>query len=124
QPRYAPILLIPVELDRKSVNSKFILKSHGESAMINISLLEFLRQEYQLNLSALEQLPYDEKGVDVAKVMGTLRRAIMQLKGWDIEEQVILGNFSFSKLILWKDLVVHQEELLKSNIVRSLIENK
>src|SRR5690606_39441090 len=66
----------------------------------------------------------DDKGVDVAKVMGTLRRAIMPLKGWDVEEQLILGNFSFSKLILWKDIVVHQEQLLQNDIVRSLVDGQ
>src|SRR5690606_10268020 len=76
------------------------------------------------NLEALEELPTDDKGVDVAKVMGILRRAIMQLRGWDVEEQLVLGNFSFSKLILWKDIVVHQEELLKSDMVRSLVDGK
>ncbi len=124
QPRYSPILLLPVEISRRSVNSKFTLKSREEETMINITLVEFLRQEYELNLSALEQLPTDEKGIDVAKVMGVLRRAVMQLKGWDVEEQLVLGNFSFSKLILWKDIVVHQEELLKSDMVRSLVEGK
>lgn len=124
QPRYSPVLLLPVEISRRSVNSKFILKSREEETMINITLIEFLRQEYELNLSALEQLPYDEKGVDVAKVMGILRRAVMQLKGWDVEEQLVLGNFSFSKLILWKDIVAHQEDLLKSDMVRSLVEGK
>jgi hypothetical protein len=124
QPRYSPILLLPVEINRRSVNSKFILKSREEETMINITLVEFLRQEYELNLGALEQLPTDEKGVDVAKVMGLLRQAIKQLRGWDVMEQIVLGNFSFSKLILWKDIVVHQEELLKSDMVRSLVEGK
>lgn len=124
QQRYAPILLVPVEISRRSVNSKFTLKSREEETMINITLIEFLRQEYELNLGALEQLPTDEKGVDVAKVMGILRRAIMHLKGWDVEEQLVLGNFSFSKLILWKDIVVHQEDLLKSDMVRSLVDGK
>ncbi|WP_016990976.1 DUF3320 domain-containing protein [Flavobacterium sp. ACAM 123] len=124
QPRYSPILLLPVEISRRSVNSKFTLKNREEETMINITLVEFLRQEYELDLSALEQLPTDEKGVDVAKVMGIIRRAVMQLKGWDVEEQLVLGNFSFSKLILWKDIVMHQEELLKSDMVRSLVEGK
>jgi len=124
KPRYAPVLLIPVEISRRSVNSKFTLKSREEEVMINITLVEFLRQGYELNLSSLEELPTDEKGIDVSKVMGILRRAVMQLKGWDVEEQLVLGNFSFSKLILWKDIVVHQDELLKSDMVRSLVEGK
>ncbi|MCH7412265.1 DUF3320 domain-containing protein [Belliella sp. R4-6] len=124
QPRFSPILLVPVELQRRSINSKFTLKSREEETMINITLVEFLRQEYELNLGALEQLPYDDKGVDVAKVMGLLRRSVMQMKGWDVEEQLVLGNFSFNKLILWKDIVSHSDDILKSEIVRSLVEGK
>lgn len=124
QPRYAPILLMPVEISRRSVSSNFTLRSREEETMINITLLEFLRQEYELNIQSLENLPYDEKGVDVAKVMGILRRAIMQMEGWDVEEQVVLGNFSFSKLILWKDIVSNQEKLLKSDMVKSLVDGK
>lgn len=124
QQRHAPILLLPVEINRRSVNSKFTLRSREEETMINITLLEFLRQEYEMNLSGLELLPQDDKGVDVPKVMAILRRAIMQLPGWDIKEQLVLGNFSFSKLILWNDIVVHQEQLLKNDMVRSLVEGK
>jgi superfamily I DNA and/or RNA helicase len=124
QPRYSPILLLPVEISRRSVNSKFTLKSREEETMINITLVEFLRQEYELNLGGLEQLPTDEKGVDVAKVMGLIRQAIKKLRGWDVMEQLVLGNFSFSKLILWKDIVVHQEDMLKSDMVRSLVYGK
>lgn len=124
KPRLSPILLLPVELNRRSVNSKFTLKSREEETMVNITLIEFLRQEYDLDLGMLEQLPTDDKGVDVAKVMGMVRRAVMQLRGWDVEEQLVLGNFSFSKLILWKDIVVHQEDILKSPMVRSLVEGR
>lgn len=56
--------------------------------------------------------------------MGLLRHAIKQLRGWDVMEQLVLGNFSFSKLILWKDIAEHQEELLKSEMVRSLVDGK
>lgn len=122
--RYAPILLLPVEISRRSVNSKFTLRSREEDTLLNITLIEFLRQEYQLNIKGLDPLPSDESGVDVAKVMAVIRRAVMQQRGWDVEEQLILGNFSFSKLILWKDIVMHHEELQKNPIVKSLIDGK
>ncbi len=121
QPRQAPILLLPVEIGRRSVNSRFTLRSNGEEALVNTTLLEFLRQEYELELHMLDQLPLDEKGVDVPKIMGLMRRAVMHLKGWDVSEQLVLGNFSFNKLILWKDIVEHREALQKSGLVKSLI---
>ncbi|RKE56570.1 superfamily I DNA and/or RNA helicase [Sphingobacterium detergens] len=124
QPRLAPILLIPVELSRRSVNTKFTLRSREEEAMINITLLEYLKQEFKLNLNALEVLPMDESGVDVQKVFAILRKSILNLEGWDIQEQVVLGNFSFNKLILWQDLTKYAEEIKKSTIVKSLIDGR
>ncbi|MGE0932195.1 DUF3320 domain-containing protein [Peijinzhouia sedimentorum] len=124
QPRFAPILLIPVELSRKSVNSKFTLRSREEETMINITLLEYLKQEYQFNLNALEELPMDDYGVDVQKVLAIFRKAILNLEGWDVLEQTVLGNFSFNKLILWQDISKFSEEIKKSSIVKSLIDGK
>ncbi|HLW63256.1 MAG TPA: DUF4011 domain-containing protein, partial [Flavobacterium sp.] len=123
-PRLAPILLIPVELSRRSVKSKFTLRSREEDTMINITLVEYLKQEFRLNLDALEQLPMDEFGVDVPKVLAILRNAVLNLEGWDVLEQIVLGNFSFSKLILWQDITKYSDEVQKSPIVKSLIDGK
>lgn len=124
QVRSAPIILMPVELTRRSISSKFMLRSREEEAMINITLVEFLRQEYGLDLSELEELPKDGKGIDVAQLMAQMRKAIMGMKGWDIVDQLVLGNFSFNKLILWNDIAHQSEEIAKSTIVRSLIDGR
>ncbi len=123
-PRFAPILLIPVELSRKSVNAKYTLKSREEETMINITLIEYLKQEYNLNLNALENLPMDDLGVDVPKVLAIMRNAVLNLNGWDVLDQIVLGTFSFNKLILWQDISKYAEEIQKSPIVRSLIDGK
>lgn len=123
-PRFAPILLIPVELSRKSVTSKYTLKSREEETMINITLIEYLKQEYNLNLHALETLPMDDLGVDVARVLAIIRNAVLNLEGWDVLDQIVLGTFSFNKLILWQDISKYAEEIQKSPIVKSLIDGK
>ena len=123
-PRFAPILLIPVELSRRSVNSKFMLRSREEETMINITLIEYLKQGFNLNLNGLENLPMDESGVDVPKVLAIVRNAILNLEGWDVLEQIVLGIFSFNKLILWQDLSKYSEEIQKNAIVKSLIDGK
>lgn len=123
-PRFAPILLIPVELSRKSVNSKFMLRSREEETMINITLLEYLKQEFKFNLNSLETLPTDDFGVDVPKVLAIIRNAILNLEGWDVLEQMVLGTFSFNKLILWQDISKYADKIQKSSIVKSLIDGK
>lgn len=56
--------------------------------------------------------------------MAIIRNAVLNLEGWDVLEQLVLGIFSFNKLILWQDISKYSEEIQKSSIVKSLIEGK
>lgn len=122
--RFAPIILIPVDLIRKSVKVGYVLKGREEDAVLNITLLEKLRQDFGVSISNLEPLPQDESGVDVKAVFNILRQAIMNQPRWDVEEQFFLGTFSFNKFILWNDIHSHTDQLRKSPIVDGLLEGR
>ena len=121
RPRYAPILLLPVEIIRKSAAKGYIIRSREEEVMMNITLLEMLRQDFGINIGGLEVLPKDDSGVDVKLVFNTIRKGIMNQKRWNVEEQAILGIFSFSKFIMWNDIHNNADKLCKNKIVKSLI---
>lgn len=121
KPRYAPILLVPVEIIRKSAASGYIIRSRDEETMLNITLLELLRQGFNITIGGLDPLPTDESGVDVPLIFNTIRRKIMGQKGWDVVEQAILGNFSFNKFIMWNDIHNNTDILRKNKIVSSLM---
>lgn len=122
--RFAPIILVPVDLIRKSVKVGYIIKGREEDAVLNITLLEKLRQDFGLTITGLDPLPTDESGVDVDAVFHILRQAVMNLPRWDVEEQFFLGTFSFNKFILWNDIHSHTEKLRESPIVEGLLEGK
>ena len=124
RPRYAPILLMPVEIIRKSAQKGYIIKTREEETLMNITLLEMLRQDFGINIGGLEDLPKDESGVDLRLVFNIIRQAIMSQTRWDVEEQVFLGIFSFSKFIMWHDIHENAEQLSKNKIVASLIAGK
>lgn len=121
RPRYAPILLLPVEIIRKSAARGYVIRSREEEVMMNITLLEMLRQDFGINIGGLETLPRDDSGVDVKLVFNTIRKAIMNQKRWNVEEQAILGIFSFSKFIMWNDIHNNADKLCRNPIVKSLI---
>lgn len=123
-PRYAPILLLPVEIVRKSARQGFVVRSREEEPMMNITLLEKLRQDYGITIGGLDPLPRDESGVDVPAVFNILRRGIMAQARWDVEEQVVLGTFSFAKFILWNDIHNNAPTLLQNKTVASLVSGK
>ncbi len=124
RPRYAPILLLPVEIIRKSAQRGFVIRSREEETMMNITLLEMLRQDFGLTIGGLDTLPRDESGVDVKLIFNIIRQAIMSHPRWDVEEQVLAGNFSFSKFILWNDIHNNADKLAKNKVVASLITGK
>lgn len=124
RPRYAPLLLIPVEIIKKSAQKGFVIRTREEETMMNITLLEMLRQDFGINIGGLENLPKDESGVDVKTVFNIVRQSIMTQNGWDVEEQCFLSTFSFSKFILWNDIHNNADNLLKNKVVRSLVSGK
>lgn len=123
-PRYAPILLLPAEIVRKSARQGFVIRSREEEPMMNITLLEKLRQDFGIHIGGLDTLPRDESGVDVPAVFNIMRRGVMAQPRWNVEEQVVLGTFSFAKFILWNDIHNNATTLLQNKIVASLVSGK
>ena len=121
QPRFSPLLLLPVDIIRKSALKGFIIRSREEDTLMNITLLEMLRQDFKINIPGLDPLPIDESGVDVKRIFNIIRQAIMVQNRWDIEEQAILGIFSFNKFIMWNDIHNNSDKLVQNKIVSSLI---
>jgi hypothetical protein len=124
QPRFSPLLLIPVDIIRKSALKGFVIRSREEDTLMNITLLEMLRQDFKINITGLDPLPKDESGVDVKRIFNNIRQVIMEQDHWDIEEQAILGIFSFNKFIMWNDIHNNADKLAQNKIVSSLISGK
>ena len=115
----APVLLIPVRLERKSASDGYRMVRLDEETRLNTTLVEFLRSEFGLSLSALDPLPEDDSGVDVGKVMNCLREAVHG-KSWDVVEEAALGFFSFGKMALWQDVASHMDVMRKNPLVDHL----
>ncbi len=122
--RYAPILLLPIEIIRKSAQTGYVIRSREEDTLMNITLLEMLKQDFRITIDGLEELPRDESGVDVIQIFNRMRRRIMTQPRWDLEEHAFLGIFSFSKFIMWNDIHMNAAKLSENKIVKSLITGK
>ncbi len=120
--RNAPLLLIPVSLDRKSVRSGFRLKKLDEDTQVNVTLLEKLQQDFGLEINGVNPPPEDESGIDVPLVLRRFRTAIKDVPGFEVRDEAWLGLFSFTKFLLWKDLTDRLDDLKKNDVVRHLIE--
>jgi len=122
EPHEAPLLLIPVTLERPGGGRPLRVTPRDEPARPNAALLEKLRVEFAIHDPALGELPEDERGVDVAEVLRRFREAVKTIEGWEVREAARLGLFSFSRFLMWRDLEARAEDLRRSDLVRRLLD--
>lgn len=119
--RYAPIVLVPIDIVRKSASKGYAMRMRDEDAQINITLLEFLKQKFDTQIYGLNPPPIDMHGLDMPKVFAIIRHAVMNLPMWDVVEAGFIGNFSFSQFVMWNDIHSNSTFLENNKIVHSLM---
>ena len=121
----APLILIPVELTRKSARAPIKVRQiPDEKPIFNMTLIEFLDTRHNINLHQLhENLPEDYSGIDVNLILGIVRKAVSEEKGFEVVEDLVLASFSFAKYLMWKDLKDRMSALKENPFVEHLVEN-
>ncbi len=119
--RRAPLVLVPVELDRASLRARFRVRWNEDEIEANLSLDAKMRRDFQVPLPDLE----DAEDLDVDVYFDQVEQAVSRLPRWKVDRQAVhLGFFSFSKLLIYKDLDVDawpgEEAPDQHPVVRSL----
>lgn len=119
----APLLLVPVRLERRSASSRFYIRFHEDEPRFNATLLQFLERDFDLKLPQFAgDLPLDDTGIDVPRLLAAMRAAIRDVPGMEVIDETALSTFSFAKFLMWKDLVDRTDALRQNRVVRHLID--
>jgi len=99
----APLILIPIyiektRIDRESGCYKYVISYTGEDIETNLSLAEKLNSDFNLILPSFDDdiMPED--------YLNDVRHAISHMPRWNVAREMVIGLFSFSKLLMYKDL--------------------
>ena len=124
KPYRAPLILVPVVLERPSVRSGYVLKVHDDETRLNATLLEMLREQFGVRFPALEaeQPLEDEAGFDVARILDIVRAKVRDISGWEVRDEVALTTLSFTKFLMWKDLADRVDMLRENELARRLMD--
>lgn len=123
RPRRAPLLLVPLEIKRKTGAGKgYSLTLGADEPRVNVTLLEYLRRDHEIDVTGLDPLPTDDQGIDVPLVLRIFKGAIKDMDGWRVEEAIQVGLYSFAKYLLWRDLRDREADLRRSPLVEHLID--
>ena len=100
KPRFAPLLLVPVQLARVKINERFSMTCSGAEITTNLPLQQRLKQE-DISLPSLPEI--DEIDVDgYAKMVAA---SINKMPDWEVlPDTIALGFYSFAKLMMYRDL--------------------
>ncbi|WGU95125.1 DUF3320 domain-containing protein [Paenibacillus dendritiformis] len=99
--RKAPLLLVPVQLERLHAGEPFAMTYTDAELGFNLSLAAKLKKDYGL---ALPQ-PEDEDCPDVDAYYAAVEAAIADQEGWTVDRNaVVIGLFSFGKFLMYHDL--------------------
>ena len=97
--------------------------AHEDDVQINLTLLEFLKRDFDLRIPELEgELRRDESGIDLPYIFEALRRKVRDIAGFEVVEELALSTFSFAKYLMWKDLVDRADQLRTNRLVKHLID--
>lgn len=118
--RYAPLLLVPVAVEYQRMTRRIRLRGLPAESMPNVALIEKLRGDFDVDLSALTSLESDEHGRDIPAMFRAVRQAVHRMPRWEVVEEVHLGLFAFTKFLMWRDLEDNAAAILKSSVVRHI----
>lgn len=118
----APVLLVPVMITRQRITGVYYITPTGEDPLMNITLIEMLKQQHERNLSAL--IPDAGSAPDYQKVIDSFRLLTLSKPGWQFAFDTCLGIFSFAKFVMWNDIRTNSERMRKSSLVESLLQKR
>lgn len=101
EPRLAPLVLVPVLLERTPAAGRYRLRYTGAEVAGNLSLQARLRADFHLSLPLPE---LDDEG-QLADYYAAVAAAVASQPRWQVAaDEVALGFFSFGKFLLYRDL--------------------
>ncbi len=99
--RFAPLILLPVMLERGNAGERFKLRARPEDFASNLSLEAYLDRVHGIRLPAFEA----SDGFEPTTYMEEVADALAAKTGWTVQpDDASIGFFSFAKFLMYRDL--------------------
>ena len=100
QVNHAPLVLIPVAMERKKVGKSFNLEWTGEDIQTNISIKAKLKE----NGIDFPDFEFKKYGEAIDHYLREVRDSVRGMGEWKVNTNIALGFFSFTKFVMYNDL--------------------
>lgn len=110
----APILLVPVSIERESFTEPFRIKVTDDEMIVNPTFAFKMQSEYNIKLPAFDE----EAGLEA--YFAELNELCAKLK-WSVSRECKLGTFSFLKINMYQDLKDNALKIVDNSCVKTLL---
>ena len=117
---YAPLVLLPVQIKKSKGASGYALTVTDEDFSVNTTLLEFLKQEFNIDIRGLGDAI---QGLKVSEILAMVRVEIVKMRNWEVLDDVYVAAFSFARYQMWNDLRQNITEFSHNKIIEALLDN-
>ena len=117
---YAPLVLQPVLMKKSKGGNGYSLVLADEEPSVNSTLLEFLKQEFNIDIRGLADAM---QGLKISEILAMVRVEIVKMKNWEVIDDVYVAAFSFARYQMWNDLRQNMGEFSKNKIIKALLDN-
>ncbi len=117
---FAPLVLQPVQLKKSKGGAGYSVFLPDEEASVNYTLLEYLKQEFNIDIRGLNGAI---QGLKLSEIFAMIRREVVQMRGWEVYDEVYLSAFSFARYQMWNDLRENIGEFSKNRVIDALLNN-
>ncbi|MBQ9063885.1 MAG: DUF4011 domain-containing protein [Blautia sp.] len=111
----SPLLMMPVRLERKSLNAQYTISKYDDEIEVNPTLDYVFNQNYGIDLPTFELKNKDSFEDYLEQI-----EQIIDKKGWKLVREVSLGLLSFLKISMYHDLNNNREQMINNPVIRAI----
>ena len=97
--RRSPVIIVPVNLNKYSINDPFILTKHEDEVFVNPILENILIQDFGIGMPTFE-----DENTDVDSYLHALKESVANNPSWSVTNECFLAPLSFRKIEIYKDI--------------------
>lgn len=124
---YAPIFLLPIKSKlRKNNNNAFEIEVDTDNLLLNVTVFEYIKLNTGINFEEIYDLNKNTlKHFSLTTVFNYIRaKTSNELSLLVDEKKSFISSFTFSNQILWNDINIRKDDLMKNDFISRLVEER
>ena len=123
EPVTSPLLLVPVRINRQTIESPWVIRPEEDEIRRNDTLAELMRSDHRVTIPQIEDVAGDPE--DPSDLLERYTAAFAERVGshrrWEVRaDAAALGIFQFQKLAMWEDLGRNAERIAAHPLCRGI----